>query len=511
MTLAGMASPEATKHYADRLWQKNPKLSPNSWRVIEGLTVGKVGFGSYRIGYETMHSNALRAALLGGMNLIDTASNYMNGESERTIGRMLGTLVQNGELSRDEVVLMSKGGYLQGDMLAQIEKNPPSETIMLGDHAWHTLNPVLIQQQFEASLGRLGVDALDGYLLHNPEYHLISALMQNESLLTQDMEIQFYHQLEQAFVLLESLVQKGKLQFYGLSSNTLAVRDDTRLDLQKIQHAATRAAQTAWGRKKRAAFRIIELPVNLLELDAVKTANQTAKTFEGDEQVPALELASRMHLSVLANRPLNAFPVRGGMYRLADGGTSGNMTLDAARDALLKVEKNVTKVLGGWPQMDEIAVFQFTDEVEKIEDYVTSSIAYDHLYMTCLMPAISHMHQALGALKNQEGQRFEALDILEKSYGKSVQDYVVSLRQIARERDAAAIKPFEMELRNRLPEVWRSASLQQVAVNSIASIPGVSVVLCGARQPAYVQQALHLYEKGDFVDVAPILGASHIP
>src|SRR5436190_18602909 len=78
------------------------------------LTVSIVGFGGYRTGRaDPDHRAALRAALAAGVNLIDTSSNYMLGDSERLIGEVLA----EGSVARDEVVVVSKVGYVQGPNL----------------------------------------------------------------------------------------------------------------------------------------------------------------------------------------------------------------------------------------------------------------------------------------------------------------------------------------------------------------------------------------------------------
>lgn len=80
-----------------------------------GLRCSPAGFGGYRIaaGIDD-HETSLRFALQNGINLIDTSSNYADGDSERLIGEVLEALMQSGELRRDQVIVVSKGGYLQG-------------------------------------------------------------------------------------------------------------------------------------------------------------------------------------------------------------------------------------------------------------------------------------------------------------------------------------------------------------------------------------------------------------
>ena len=100
--IGGRATPEATRRRAgDR----------PGYRVLgpTGLTVSIVGFGGYRTGRaDPTHREALRAALAAGVNLIDTSSNYQLGDSERLFGEVLA----EGIVPRDEVVVVSKVGYV---------------------------------------------------------------------------------------------------------------------------------------------------------------------------------------------------------------------------------------------------------------------------------------------------------------------------------------------------------------------------------------------------------------
>src|SRR5829696_4706813 len=66
------------------------------------LSVSLVGFGGYRTGRKSPdHRAALTAALAAGVNLIDTSSNYMLGDSERLVGQALAA----SGIPREEVVV----------------------------------------------------------------------------------------------------------------------------------------------------------------------------------------------------------------------------------------------------------------------------------------------------------------------------------------------------------------------------------------------------------------------
>jgi diketogulonate reductase-like aldo/keto reductase len=122
----------------------------------DGTIVPALGQGSANLGQgrrpEAAEEEALRSGLSLGMTLIDTAEMYGGGRSEKLIGRVIAG-------QRDRVFLVSKvwPNHVAGDGIARA---------------------------CEASLGRLGTDYLDLYLLHWPsrEANLSSIVAAFESL-----------------------------------------------------------------------------------------------------------------------------------------------------------------------------------------------------------------------------------------------------------------------------------------------------------------------------------------
>ena len=191
------------------------------------------------------------AALAGGCNVIDTSTNYMDGDSERLVGSVLADLVKAGELRRDEVVVVSKIGYVQGQNLKTAESReqagrPYPDVVKYGDGIWHCIHPEFLADQLAQSLDRLGLSALDVCLLHNPEYFLSAAAHQGARQLTELRE-EFYTRLTTAFAYLETQVAAGRLQYYGVSSNTVTLpgSDPDAVSLSRILDAARLAAARA--------------------------------------------------------------------------------------------------------------------------------------------------------------------------------------------------------------------------------------------------------------------------
>jgi diketogulonate reductase-like aldo/keto reductase len=162
----------------------NVALSSASARVAaptvkfsDGTIVSVLGQGSAGLAQgrhpEAAEEEALRTGLSLGMTLIDTAEIYGDGRSEKLIGRVIAG-------QRDRVFLVSKVW----------------PTHVTGDG---------ILRACEASLGRLGTDHLDLYLLHWP---------------SRDAE------LSSIVAAFESLRASGKIRAWGVSNFKVSDMED---------------------------------------------------------------------------------------------------------------------------------------------------------------------------------------------------------------------------------------------------------------------------------------------
>src|ERR1051325_6311881 len=149
-----------------------------------GLTVSACGFGAYRVDYRVKeHDEALEYALLNGINLIDTSSNYSDGGSEVLTGTVINRLVNEGKIKREEIIIVTKGGYIQGKAYKNAkdkeEKGEPyPDVVKYSDGLWHCIHPDFLNDEITKSLERMKIDTIDVYLLHNPEYFLDSPVSQ---------------------------------------------------------------------------------------------------------------------------------------------------------------------------------------------------------------------------------------------------------------------------------------------------------------------------------------------
>jgi aryl-alcohol dehydrogenase-like predicted oxidoreductase len=118
-----------------------------------GIKVAPLGLGTDNILNPTAEDESARMilrALDGGINLIDTANSYKQGESERVIGE---TLANSGR--RDEAVIATKVHYPTGPGVND-----------RGNSRRH------IMRACEDSLRRLRTDRIDLYQLHRPDFEV---------------------------------------------------------------------------------------------------------------------------------------------------------------------------------------------------------------------------------------------------------------------------------------------------------------------------------------------------
>jgi aryl-alcohol dehydrogenase-like predicted oxidoreductase len=304
--MTGAASVEGTRRYAQRAIDEGIPASAYRGLGRTGLVNSSLGFGSYRIDDRTPeHASALDKALRSGVNLIDTSTNYTDGSSESCIGNVLA------RQQREELIVVSKVGYVQEQALATARAREQRgsafpEMVKYTEGCWHCIHPEFLADQLGRSLGRLRVEKVDVYLLHNPEYFFTDASKRSKGAALETLRDQFYDRIQRAFSHLEDEVRRGRIGFYGVSSNTFgALASDP--EATSLERMWTIAGEVAHEHH----FAVVQLPANLFESGAMLTRNNVTGTRT------VLEFAREHDLAVLINRPLNA-SYREQLVRLAD-------------------------------------------------------------------------------------------------------------------------------------------------------------------------------------------------
>jgi aryl-alcohol dehydrogenase-like predicted oxidoreductase len=146
----------------------------NTGLKVSPLCLGAMMFGSWG---NPDHDDCVRIihhALDAGINFVDTANGYSNGESETIVGKALAG-------RRHQVVLATK-------VFAPLGPGPNERG----------LSRKAIQEQLENSLRRLGTDVVDLYQIHRPDPTTPMA---------------------ETLSALNDLVRQGKVRYLGLSTN----------------------------------------------------------------------------------------------------------------------------------------------------------------------------------------------------------------------------------------------------------------------------------------------------
>ena len=495
--LAGAATAGGTAAYASRTHGRLGAAVKHGFTTLgsTGLTTSRLGFGGYRAGTEDAgHRQALVDALGGGCNLIDTSTNYMDGDSEKLAGSVLAELVKKGELKREEVIIVSKIGYVQGQNLKRAEARektgtPYPEMVKYGEGIWHCLHPEFLADQLDLSLDRLGLQTLDVLLLHNAEYFLLDAAHRHQKDVPA-LRKEFYRRLQAAFEYLERQVAEGRLQYYGVSSNTVTAEpnDPDATSLSAMLEAAQAAATAAKNRE--CHFRVVQCPMNLFESGAALNANTGS-----DGTQTLLEYAQAARIAVLVNRPLNAMPSKhSGMIRLAEMPIEDTgVTFEAQRDAVARLEDDYRRDLAPHIQwsgqgMSPQDYFRWAEELARLRPRVQSFEHWDQIEDQMIAP---HLSQVLHALTKHFNQaRAQQWQQWQARYLPQLLLLLKEMRREAalksREKTAAISKTLE----SFLPMTRLGEPLSRKALWVLASTPGVTCVLNGMRMPAYVVDSM---------------------
>jgi aryl-alcohol dehydrogenase-like predicted oxidoreductase len=350
------------------------------------------------------------------------------------------------------------------------------------------VSPEFLDDQLGRALDRLGLETIDVLLLHNPEYFLTDAVHRGVT----DLEATraaFYDRLGRAFAFLDGAVADGRIGWYGVSSNT-CISPPAHPEATSV----TRMVEASGGR-----MAVLQLPYNLFETGAMFEANTPAGT--------ALEAAASFDLGVLVNRPLNAMSGgstgRGRLVRLADppgaDSPSGDDALRARIAAFGETEAALARLA---PTADGPRV---ADLLLERWDELGYPQAFQQVLRGEIVPeARRGLRSVLDELgMSPDSSTVEAL----QAYQDAVNALIEPLQARAMRQDPQITEQIRAAISGHLPEPLRAESLSRIALGFVASTPGVSSVLCGMRQPAYVEDAVAVMTMPPILDLRSVAGA----
>ncbi|MGD8662761.1 MAG: aldo/keto reductase [Desulfobacterales bacterium] len=451
-----------------------------------GLTASQAGFGCYRISSGVVHhKTALRKALCEGINLIDTSSNYADGGSESLVGEVLEDLIASCKLSRENIVVVSKVGYLQGQNYElsrerKQEGRPFPELVEYGETLEHCIHPEFLNDQLNRSLERLKLKTLDFYLLHNPEYYLEWAQKNGQAL--ESSRAEYYRRIRNAFKYLEEEVNSGRIRYYGISSNTFpaAANQPDFTCLATIWDIAESLDASHH-------FRLVQLPLNLMEPGAVLEKNQP-----GGESV--LEFAQLKDLGVLVNRPLNAFRDNQ-LIRLAEVPTSKRISKDEIVQKIQFLAKSEKSL---W--MKHLPSINVPPGLQtRIKEQMAIGDILKHHWLT--FGSYENWRQIKAG--NLQPRIQGVMNFLEPygSQNENISNWMTSHRALIEDAFNAVSSIYAEKAARRVDRIRRllaaadtawaaEGTLSQKAVRAIRTTPAVSCVLVGMRRAEYVSDVL---------------------
>ena len=293
--ISGFATPEGTKNFT----AKHDTIPEKNFNVFQDLSLSNVGIGTY-LGNpdsdtDNIVKNAVKKSVLAGMNVIDTAINYRAQKAERSVGQAISELVNENKISRDEIFISTKNGYvtndgdIQEDLMQYIIRELGKPGIVKeGDisSGYHCMTIPYLEDQLNRSLKNLQLECIDLIYLHNAV----------EGNLEMPKET-FLQKLKDVFEFYEQKRKDGKIRFYGMATwDCFRVAEDhkTFLSLEKVIEIAKSVGGDDHG------FRFIQLPYNLHFDQAFMQKNQLVD----GKSASILDSAKQLNVGVFTSVPL---------------------------------------------------------------------------------------------------------------------------------------------------------------------------------------------------------------
>lgn len=511
MSIPGHATIEGAEEFARKFHQSYADSAYNRLGKTQ-LLVSQVGFGAYRCHVDVpLHKEALKLALHKGCNLIDTSANYGDGNAEALIGEALNEEIVWGDIKRKNVVVVSKAGYIQGENMEiarerEKKERPFPEVVKYQSEMWHCIHPQFLEDQITRSLARMHLDTLDVYLLHNPEYFLSNAA-RARTFDAEKTRKEFYERIRRAFVKMEKFAEDGLIRWYGISSNGFPISPESpdSVSLARVWEAYEAACREMGKTTAEGRFAVIQLPFNWVEHHAATLPNNE---YQGN-QYTVLQLAQKLNLGVLVNRPLNAIYDNRLLLRLArygfEEGVDYRAQFERELQTLEELEESIQQNIRKWKIDVEV-------HDNQLSDFFRNSAKLQHLSLQTA--DVSQFKQVAGyyiaPLVGMGCKTFvKQVPAAEKDVAQSlVNGYFEQYEKVTEAwvnyldgQNYQHIKPLEEKFDKTYPKLASKLTLSQKALLLAAKVAGVDVVLNGMRTPEYVADSMGIMKMK--ADISP--------
>jgi aryl-alcohol dehydrogenase-like predicted oxidoreductase len=299
--LEGYAGQEGTKKYLQyAVLQGRPAAH---FRSFDNLYLSSIGMGTY-LGQPTEEDDrAIENAVYnsvksGAVNVIDTAINYRAMKSEKSIGRALLQLVKDKVITRDQVFISTKNGYITNDgdypnvdIMEYMHRMYIQTEVMNVDEissGYNVMNPNYLAKCIDKSLMNMHISTIDLVYLHNAF----------ESWYQDVSRDKFTEMLLKVFELYEKYRGRNKIRYYGMATWTcFRVPPDSPeyLSLEQL----VKYAESIGG--KNHGLRFIQLPYNLEYSEALLLRNQSVGS---EKNLTILQAAAKLNIGIFTSIPL---------------------------------------------------------------------------------------------------------------------------------------------------------------------------------------------------------------
>jgi len=292
--ISGFATTKGTKTF-----MQNSSTNSLNFNNFENLHLSNVGIGTY-LGEpdartDELVKNAVKQSVLSGVNVIDTAINYRAQKAERAVGKAVSELINENKISRDQIFVSSKNGYvtndadIQEDFMEYVMRELGKPGIVKeGDitSGYHCMTMPYLSDQLDRSLKNLDLECIDLMYLHNGIEGQIKDISKE----------QFLENLKSVFELYEQKRDEGKIKFYGMATwecFRVMSNDPQYLLLEDIVKMAKNIGGDNHG------FKFIQLPYNMNYDQALLGKNQLIQ----NKPVSILESAVTLGIGVFTSVP----------------------------------------------------------------------------------------------------------------------------------------------------------------------------------------------------------------
>ena len=218
-------------------------------------------------------------------------------KSERVIRAALLYLMKEKNISRNELFIITKGGFipedaddftLGGENIVEnlIKKGKTIKEDFVGN--FYSMHPNFLKFSIEKSLNNLGINTIDLFYLQNSA-EVVMPLIGKEK---------YMENLSRCFELFEKMILENKIKTYGLATSLCfrAKEEEKNLFLNLSEVKAL--AEKIGGKNN--GFKFIQVPVNLIAFECFSQKWQIIK----EKEVNLFTSAEFNEVNVISSQPL---------------------------------------------------------------------------------------------------------------------------------------------------------------------------------------------------------------